>query len=139
MGQTVYGWLNLMVNAMTNQGMDTPSQELLHLARRKSNESNGPILPQGASHEPLPKTEEPKSLQNRAKERLSVTLPVELLERLRNGVYWTPDLTMAGLIEQALTEVLDNMEKQHSEPFQPRMEELKGGRPRRIRSDSCED
>lgn len=138
MGQTGHGWLTRMVNAMTNHGMDTPSQELLHLARRKSNESNGTNLPQAALHEPLPKTEKPKGFQTRAKERLSVTLPVELLERLRNAVYWTPDLTIAGLIEQAVADSVDRLEQRHGEPFPPRIESLKRGRPRRVRSESSQ-
>ena len=31
------------------------------------------------------------------KERLTVNLPPELIERARNAVYWTPGLTLAGL------------------------------------------
>ncbi len=39
--------------------------------------------------------------------RLTVALPLELLERSRNAVYWTKGLTLARLLEQALTQSLD--------------------------------
>jgi hypothetical protein len=66
------------------------------------------------------------------KQRLTVTLPVDLLDRLRNAVYWTPGLTLAGFIEAAVATKLDALEAQNGEPFPSRMEQLKGGRPRQI-------
>ncbi|MER3423128.1 MAG: hypothetical protein C4293_07760 [Nitrospiraceae bacterium] len=36
------------------------------------------------------------------RKRLTVYLPVALLDRLRDAVYWTQDLTLAGLIEKAV-------------------------------------
>lgn len=68
------------------------------------------------------------------RKRLTVYLPVALLDRLRNAVYWTQGLTLAGLIERAVMETLDNMESQRGMPFSQRLEELKGGRPKRKRS-----
>lgn len=135
MGQNGHGWLTRMVNAMTTQQMGSTDQELLLMARREESEANGPSLQQkdltNASRKPV----KPKRAFNPAKTRLTVTLPAAVLDRLRNTVYWTPGLTLAALIEQAITEFLESMEKQHSEPFPPRIEELKGGRPRRVRSD----
>lgn len=63
------------------------------------------------------------------KQRLTVHLPVELIERAKNAVYWTPGLTLAGLAEQSLVETLDRLESERGEAFPPRAEELKGGRP----------
>jgi hypothetical protein len=63
------------------------------------------------------------------KERLTVHLPVELIERVKNTVYWTPGLTLAGLAEEALIEALAKREAIRGEPFPARREELKGGRP----------
>ena len=62
--------------------------------------------------------------------RLTVSLPIELLERSRNAVYWTKDLTLASLLEQALMHSLDQRERLNGQPFAPRLEDLKGGRPR---------
>lgn len=70
------------------------------------------------------------------KQRLTVTLPSSLLDRLRNAVYWTPALTLAGLIEAAGEAKLQELEAQNGEPFPTRIEELKGGRPRQIRPSS---
>jgi hypothetical protein len=67
------------------------------------------------------------------KQRLTVTMPTGLLDRLRNAVYWTPALTLAGVIQAAVEAKLQELETQNGEPFPPRVEELKGGRPRQIR------
>jgi hypothetical protein len=48
----------------------------------------------------LPESTPPKKV---IKERLTVHLPVELIERIKNAVYWTPGLTLAGLAEEAFT------------------------------------
>lgn len=63
------------------------------------------------------------------KQRLTVHLPVELIDRAKDAVYWTPGLTLAGLAEETLTKALDEMEKERGEPFPPRREELRRGRP----------
>jgi hypothetical protein len=61
--------------------------------------------------------------------RLTVSLPLDLLERSRNTVYWTKGLTLARLLEHALTSSLDQRERMNGQPFPRRLEELKGGRP----------
>lgn len=63
------------------------------------------------------------------KERLTVHLPVDLIDRIKNAVYWTPGLTLAGLAEEALTAAVEKLERQRGEPFPPRKAALKGGRP----------
>jgi len=64
-----------------------------------------------------------------AKERLTVHLPVDLIDRVKNAVYWTPGLTLAGLAEDALRRAVDRLEKDRGEPYPHRRSELKGGRP----------
>lgn len=63
------------------------------------------------------------------KQRLTVHLPVDLIERVKNAVYWTPGLTLAGLAEHSLTQTLERLEEERGEAFPPRTDELKGGRP----------
>ncbi len=63
------------------------------------------------------------------KERLTIHLPLDLIERVKNAVYWTPGLTLASLGEKALAKVVDQMEKKQGKPFALRRAELKGGRP----------
>jgi hypothetical protein len=63
------------------------------------------------------------------KERLTVHLRVDVIDRAKDAVYWTPGLTLAGLAEEAFIEALEKIEKKHGGPFDPRKGELKGGRP----------
>ena len=65
------------------------------------------------------------------RKRLTVYLPVPLLDRLRNTVYWTRGTTIAGLLEMALNQVLSEKERQCGGPLPRRLQELKGGRPPR--------
>jgi len=63
------------------------------------------------------------------KERLTVHIPVDLIDRVKNAVYWTPGLTLARLAETAFGKEIEELEKEKGEPFPPRREELRGGRP----------
>jgi hypothetical protein len=63
------------------------------------------------------------------KERTTFHLPVDLMDRVRNAVYWTPGLTLAGMAEEALGKAIEALEKKHGGPFPKRSEELRGGRP----------
>jgi hypothetical protein len=64
-----------------------------------------------------------------AKERATCQLPVELTERVRDAVYWTPGATLAGFFEEALKRHLEHLEKKRGEPFPHRSGQLKTGRP----------
>ena len=58
------------------------------------------------------------------KERLTVHLPVDLIERVKNAVYWTPGLTLVRL-------ALADLEAARGAPFPPRERPLTVGRPLR--------
>jgi hypothetical protein len=65
-----------------------------------------------------------------AKERVTFQLPVDLIEKARDVVYWTPGLTMASLMEEALLAQLKRAERKHGKPFPSRAgAALKTGRP----------
>jgi hypothetical protein len=64
------------------------------------------------------------------RQRMTVSLPAELVERVRDAAYWTPGSTMAGLIAQALEDLLKQREVQNGRPFAPRLGALKPGRPK---------
>ena len=63
------------------------------------------------------------------KQRLTIQLPGNLLDRAKNAVYWTPGLTLASLAEEGLKHVVERIEKERGSSFPHRKEELKGGRP----------
>jgi hypothetical protein len=63
------------------------------------------------------------------KERVTFQLPVDLIEKARDAVYWTPGLTMASLMEMALVAQLAQVEKKHGKPFPSRAGALRTGRP----------
>ena len=65
------------------------------------------------------------------KERLTVHLPVDLIDGVKNAVYWTPGLTLARLAEEALRHALAELEATREAPFPPRERHLTVGRPLR--------
>lgn len=88
---------------------------------------------QGRGGEPQPSAPTPQpavSPQSRlSKERLTVHVPLEVIDRVKNAVYWTPGLTLAELAEVALRDYVGRLEKERGEAYPPRRAELKGGRP----------
>ena len=64
------------------------------------------------------------------RQRMTVSLPSDLVERVRDAAYWTPGTTMAGLITEALEDFLKQRELENGHPFAPRLGALKPGRPR---------
>lgn len=73
-------------------------------------------------------------LRTHKRQRMTVSLPTDLLERVRDAAYWMPGTTMAGLISSALEGFLTELESQNGRPFSPRLQDLKPGRPRAIKS-----
>jgi hypothetical protein len=70
---------------------------------------------------------EPQKLEGR--ERVTFQLPRAILDRARNAVFFSPELTLAGMVEEGLGKVLDKAEKANGGPFPPRSAKLKRGRP----------
>lgn len=64
------------------------------------------------------------------KERVTFQLPTDLIEKARDVVFFSPGLTMASLMEDALLAQLERVEKKRGEPFPSRAgAALKTGRP----------
>ncbi|HEY6287871.1 MAG TPA: hypothetical protein VIW48_00345, partial [Nitrospiraceae bacterium] len=64
--------------------------------------------------------------------RLTVSLPGDLVDRLRDAVYWSPSLTLAWLVAQSLRTSLTEMESLRQGPFPKRKRALRAGRPRLV-------
>lgn len=64
--------------------------------------------------------------------RLTVSLPGDLVDRVRNAVYWSPSLKLAWLIAQSLRTSLTEMESLRQGPFPKRKNALRAGRPRLV-------
>lgn len=64
-----------------------------------------------------------------SKQRITVQISEDVIERIKNAVYWTPGLTLASLAEEAFSSLVDALENEREAPFPKRTEELKAGRP----------
>lgn len=63
-----------------------------------------------------------------ARERLTVQLPAEIVERARDAAFWERT-TVTDIVEQGISIVLDKLEQRRGEPFTTRSSGLKVGRP----------
>jgi len=64
--------------------------------------------------------------------RLTVNLPSNLVEQMRDAVYWTPGLTLAWMIARAVRASLTELESVRQGPFPKRLRPLRAGRPRLV-------
>jgi hypothetical protein len=62
--------------------------------------------------------------------RVTVNLPADLVDHLRDAVYWSPGLTLAWFMAQAVRSSLAELEATHRGPFPKRARPLRVGRPR---------
>ena len=88
------------------------------------------VIPMNGGRHPQAKSAEIEVADERiGKERLTVHLPLDLINRVKNAVYWTPGLTLAGLAEEAFIDTMKRLERDRGSCFPQRKSELKGGRP----------
>lgn len=96
------------------RGGDTDmSQEHASISQLQSNGTRRPIV----------------SSRPSLKQKITLSLPTALIERLRNAVYWTANRPLASLVEEALDALVTEMEEVNREAFPPRLSPLKAGRP----------
>jgi hypothetical protein len=76
-----------------------------------------------------PITEIPEEFSCTKKQRVTIHIPVDLIERVKNAVYWEPGFTLAGFAELALLTAIEQLEKERGSAYPARKQQLKGGRP----------
>jgi len=81
-------------------------------------------------NDPSPASRPGKVGRQQPRVRLTVSLPSDLVDRLRDAVYWSPSLTLAWLIARSLRTSLTEMESLRQGPFPKRTNALRAGRPR---------
>ncbi len=62
------------------------------------------------------------------KKTISLQLHIDLLERLKNAVYWTPGLSMREVMESGIKYSLEQLEKENDGIFPKRLGEVTVGR-----------
>jgi hypothetical protein len=88
-----------------------------------------PIRREQPSSQPRSDQTEPKKVDGQKREKLTVHLTHDLIERVKNAAYWNPRLTIASIAELGVKYAIEQVEKEHGGPYPPREAELKGGRP----------
>jgi hypothetical protein len=64
------------------------------------------------------------------KQRITLHISTELIDRVKNAVYWEPGLTVAGFAEEAFALAIEKLEKERGAAFpQRKQHRLRGGRP----------
>lgn len=71
----------------------------------------------------------PPPVKKSVTEKITTPFPADLIERARTAVYWEPDLTLSGLIVEAVADALNRMEKEKGEAYPTRNRKLRSGRP----------
>jgi hypothetical protein len=77
---------------------------------------------------------EPKEKGKPNKERFTINVPPDLIERARRTVVHTLGLTISSLVEEALTKELDLREKQNGGPFPSSSARPQTGRPVKLKA-----
>lgn len=71
-----------------------------------------------------------EKLVRASKQRITLHISTELVDRVKNAVYWEPGLTVAGFAEEAFALAIEILEKERGAAFpQRKQHRLRGGRP----------
>lgn len=97
---------------------------LVKYEKNKLNEKSSLKQPPHLSKE----TKTTKKTISQPKERITVQINQNIIERVKDCVYWNR-LTVAKFVEEALEVALKAAEIENGNPFQKRRSELKPGRP----------
>lgn len=88
--------------------------------------------PTPAVREPTPSREPPYSSPSEpvsGRQKLTVHLDADIVNRVKNAAYWNPRLTIARIAERGIRLALREVEKEHGGAYPQRDGDLVGGRP----------
>jgi hypothetical protein len=64
------------------------------------------------------------------KQRITIHLPIDLIEKIKNVVYWEPGLTLTALAQEAFEKAVQKLEEKRGGLYPDRKDRvLRGGRP----------
>jgi hypothetical protein len=86
-----------------------------------------PTPPQEPSNDAEATSQEVAPVEGRQK--LTVHLEADIVNRVKNAAYWNPRLTIAKIAERGIRLALKEVEKEHGGAYPQREGELVGGRP----------
>lgn len=90
-----------------------------------SQEAAQPKAPTTTTKAKATKTEDTST-----KQRVTIHLSTDLINKVKDAVYWEPGLTLTAFAEDALFKALEKLEKKRGEKYPERSEHnLRGGRP----------
>jgi hypothetical protein len=73
---------------------------------------------------------QPPQAESVKKQRITMHLPIDLIEKIKNVVFWEPGLTLTAFAQDAFEHAVAKLEKKRGESYPERKERsLKGGRP----------
>lgn len=61
--------------------------------------------------------------------KLTVTLDVDLIDRVKNAAYWNPRLNIAKIAELGIKHAIEEVERENGGRYKPRESNLKSGHP----------
>ncbi len=110
--------------------ISTESKEVEVVEAEKREESTSSLILVGEPTPPAAPMNVSDDSAQQKKQRITLHISGDVIDRLKNAVYWEPGLTLAGFAEEALEIALNDMEAERGKPFpQRRQHRLRGGRP----------
>jgi len=90
-----------------------------------------PERPAENTDRPPPEHAQPPATQPASgrRQKLTIHLDADLVNRVKNAAYWNPRLTIARIAEQGIRAAMEKVEKENGGPYLQRESELIGGRP----------
>jgi hypothetical protein len=87
-----------------------------------------PARTAAATVKPEPPRKPPKPKAPK-RQKATVNVRLDLMERVKNASYWVPGLTVTAIVEMGLKHALEQIEQKNDGPYPARENELIGGRP----------